>query len=505
MSDTFNSDGIDHLPEQTGGDLIHYPFLNLGNTANYLIERSYSQSLESKLAPVLGAAATAQDGGAGLDADPLYLIDETPLDPAAIQSARAEYNRLWAPEWGDITDYGSLTMALPDLRGLSYSTETLTYDEEKRRLRIKLADVSDHTFTFWTAGTWTYTGPVSTTESTALAYDANSVTALAALQAVDSVIYGVSQSTNPAVRPLGHYKITRRYYDATQANPTPTFDLSALSPVGAFHVETSAQVNTYEYTITVTGGALTGGSFDFITADTLVTVTLQWNDTAADMLTALQAADSQFEAVDIDTSGSNQTIKIYSVQRLYNAEGNGHYSNEISYKAGFDISSLTHSGSGISDAAADVAGTEELIYVYPTLATVSKTAHKLITGDVIDCSTTELSVTRIDADTFSINFASWAEAETNIDTYAPVYYWFVRTKPVPARFVYEFYLPGVTAGITTADDIASVDVIDHDYALLQSIVDQVGEVTLEVSSIDHIYPGIYQRVLTKIYLADLYD
>ena len=500
---TFRSDDDFTDQSPSGADIIHRPFLNAGNLSNYLVERFVLQELSDFSTPALGTTATAADGPVAPLGDPLYLVDESPLDPGYTVIGKARVSRLWAPQWADIIDYGGITYPLPDLRGLVYPGVTLTYTESKRRLEILLSAQTPQSVSYWTAGSWTYTGPVSSTESAAVNFDDNSLTATAALQAVDPIVSNVSKVTNPGVDPSSPFRMDRLYRDTSLANETPTFDLSGLTPAGAFERETSSSNLFIKVTITVTAGDLTAGTWTFTSQDGLVVATINYDDAAETILSKLQVVDTCFDSVTIDNS-TNFEISLYYAKRQFSGAGNGYYVFTNDVKAAIDITGLSHNGSGIAKAALADIGILERFTVYPSSARINKAAHKLQTGDLVYVSPANFVVTRVDANNFDVALED-STHQIALPQYQPIYYWYNRSKPVRSRFVFKFYIPGVTPGITTPADIPEPVLVDHDYLLLEALANQTVEITTEATQPERIYPGVYQVRLTNINVAELYD
>ena len=500
---THYSDGDFTEATPTGADVRHMPFLNIGNQSNYMIERFIMQNIASKAVVPLGTAATADDGGNSDTGDTLYLINESPLDQGLAAVGQARYSRLWAPQWADITVYDGLSFPLPDFRGLVYPGITFTYDDTKLRLAILLDPLIPESVSYWTAGTWTYTGPVSSTESAAVNFDDNSLTATAALQAVDPIVSNVSKVTNPGVDPSSPFWMDRLYRDTSLANETPTFDLSGLTPAGAFERETSTSNSFRKITITVTAGDLIAGTWTFTSEDGLVVATINYDDDAETILSKLQVVDTCFDSVTIDNS-TNFEISLYYAKRQFNGAGNGYYVLNNNVKAAIDISGLSHNGSGIAKEEAADTGILERLTVYPSSARITKAAHKLQTGDLVYVSPENFVVTRIDANTFDVALEDYNH-QIALPQYQPIYYWYTRAKQVRSRFIFKFYILGVTPGITTPADIPSPAVVDHDYALLEALANQTEEITIGVTKPVIIFPGVYQVRLTNVSIFDLYD
>lgn len=501
---THHSDGDFTEATPTGADVRHMPFLNIGNQSNYMIERFITQNIASKAVVPLGTAATADDGGNSDTGDTLYLINESPLDQGLAAVGQARYSRLWAPQWADITVYDGLSFPLPDFRGLVYPGITFTYDDTKLRLEILLDPLIPESVTYWTAGSWTYTGPVSLTESAAVNFDDNSSTATAALQAVDPIVSNVSKIDNPGLDPSLPFWMDRLYRDTSLANETPTFDLSGLTPAGAFERETSLSNAFRKVTIKVTAGDLTAGTWTFTSQDGLVVATINYDDDAETILSKLQVVDTCFDSVNLFYDFTGFEISLYYAKRQFNGAGNGYYVLNNDVKAAIDITGLSHNGSGIAKAEANDTGIRERFTVYPSSARITKAAHKLQTGDLVYVSPENFVVTRIDANTFDVPLEDYSH-QIALSQYQPIYYWYTRAKQVRSRFIFKFYILGVTPGITTPADIPSPAVVDHDYALLEALANQTEEITIGVTKPVIIFPGVYQVRLTNVSVADLYD
>jgi hypothetical protein len=86
----------------------------------------------------------------------------------------------------------------------------------------------------------------------------------------------------------------------------------------------------------------------------------------------------------------------------------------------------------------------------------------------------------------------------------PVSY-YVRNKRVRVTLEYEFFFPGVTSGISFPGAIPPVDAVDHDFKLLEKILENGDNLIIDVGEVKHIYPGVYQRVIVRMRAAELYD
>ena len=394
---TFRSDDDFTDQSPSGADIIHRPFLNAGNLSNYLVERFVLQELSDFSTPALGTTATAADGPVAPLGDPLYLVDESPLDPGYTVIGKARASRLWAPEWADIIDYGQILFSLPDLRGLSYDPGTgavvPTYNETSRSIEIPISASTAVTASvrFFTAGSWTFL------TSSSINWNDSSTTILAALDAVDSKFFSVKIYAGRMVLQW------RASFNST-INPPP--DLTDFSLAGL----TAAGAISY---------------------------------------------------------------------------------NDLGYSASFN--QYLHE-----------------FTIYPETYQLTAVGHGLSTGDnvyLLDTSraySLRAKVTRLTDDVFTAP-NNVTLADRDIDEFSLSGFYYVRAKPLQARYVHEFFFPGVTAGIVDASDIPAVDIKDYDFALFQAMVDQEDEVVIAATQPTRLYPGVYQRVLTCVTIQDLYD
>jgi hypothetical protein len=361
---TFRSDDDFTDQSPSGADIIHRPFLNAGNLSNYLVERFVLQELSDFSTPALGTTATAADGPVAPLGDPLYLVDESPLDPGYTVIGKARVSRLWAPQWADIIDYGHILFSLPDLRGLSYDPGTgavvPTYNETSRSIEIPISASTAVTASvrFFTAGSWTFL------TSSSINWNDSDATILAALQAVDAKFFSVKIYAGRMVLQW------RASYNST-INPPP--DLTDFSLAGL----TAAGAISY---------------------------------------------------------------------------------NDLGYSASFN--KYLHE-----------------FTIYPETYQLTAVGHGLTTGDnvyLVDISRSYsqlAKVTRLTDDVFTApNNVTLADRE--IDEFSLSGFYYVRSKPLSVRLVYEFFIPGVTAGIVDASDIPAVDIKDYDYLLVFVIVVQ---------------------------------
>lgn len=396
MSSTFRSDDDFTDQSPSGADIIHRPFLNAGNISNYLIERFVMQELSDFSTPPLGTTATAEDGPVNPLGDSIYLVDESPLDPGYTAMGKARVSRLWAPEWPDIIDYGGITFALPDLRGLTYPGITFNYIESYRRLNIIQQSADANTIVEdLLDGTFTYTDPDGGGTTAALSTTASAGTLLTALQAVDPNVTQVTQ------REYG-IEIERTYVTATE-NPAVAGDI----------VFTGVSGDPQVHIVTVTGQGV-GQAF------------------------------------------SDETIDLYRGTMNVNLDNHGFNNN--------DLTCVNTLGS------------------YQSIVTV------------------------VDANNFNVARTTASLAISyDVDKFYRLLFWYTRAKQMRSRFVFKFYIPGVTPGITTAADIPEPVLVDHDYALLEALATNTAEITIESTQPERIYPGVYQVRLTNISVAELYD
>jgi len=173
---TFKGDGEWGKMRQTGGDIVHRPFLESGNRSNYMIERVFTGELDGFDTPPINSEAGTNEGGGGLNGDTLYMIDETPLEPSLAAKGHAKVSRFYAPEWPSFFEYSDVSMSLPDLRGLSFDpgtgTVTPTSNDGGRSLvmDINVKTVASETL-FFTSGSFTFTNPFNGVESDPINYD----------------------------------------------------------------------------------------------------------------------------------------------------------------------------------------------------------------------------------------------------------------------------------------------------------------------------------------------
>lgn len=235
---SFAGDGDLQSLSKTGAWRRHLPYLNMGNVENYILETIVRQDDVQSFTPItINQQAVDADGvrddAGGLD---LYLIDESALDPAASARGVAQVTRLWAPLWGDIVEYGEISFAMPDLRGMSYDpgsgAVTASYDDDRRGVTLTGGSVSttavDSSDGDFTAGTWTYK------TSAAINWNDTEATILSKMRAVDTKIASVTKSG-------GRLRIEASSGSIVGWPELADFSLSGLTPAGEA-VEAGARV-----------------------------------------------------------------------------------------------------------------------------------------------------------------------------------------------------------------------------------------------------------------------
>lgn len=254
--------------------------------------------------------------------------------------------------------------------------------------------------------------------------------------------------------------------------------------------------------------ALTAGTWTHTDANGNVAGPISWNETDANILTELQTESPNFTAVSTGSDNRIQLTREYTSASVVSSP-----EFDIS---NFDLTGLTPE-MGLASSVRNVSGPTppgikditETYYLYAKLYEIEATAHGLTTGDKVylrDGSGTIglYEITRVDADNFTVVTDDELSGRT-VTEFADAGFYYVRSKNVPCRYEHQFFMPTVTPGIASAQDIPKVAAQNYDYAILQAMVDGTEEITVAVSEIDHPYPGVYTRVLTKIYMEDIYD
>ena len=231
------------------------------------------------------------------------------------------------------------------------------------------------------------------------------------------------------------------------------------------------------------------------------TAALSTTASAGTLLTALQAVDPNVTQV---------TQREYGIriERTYvTATENPAVAGDIVFtgvSGDPQIHIVTLTGQGVGQAYS-----EDTIDLYRGTMNVNLDNHGFNSNDITCVNTLgsyQSIVTVVDANNFNVarTIASLA-ISYDVDKFYRLLYWYTRAKQVRSRFIFKFYIPGVTPGITTPADIPEPVLIDHDFALLEAVAANTAEITIGATKPELIYPGIYQVRLTNVSVADLYD
>jgi len=231
------------------------------------------------------------------------------------------------------------------------------------------------------------------------------------------------------------------------------------------------------------------------------TAALSTTASAGTLLTALQAVDPNVTQV---------TQREYGIriERTYvTATENPAVAGDIVFtgvSGDPQIHIVTLTGQGVGQAYS-----EDTIDLYRGTMNVNLDNHGFNSNDITCVNTLgsyQSIVTVVDANNFNVarTIASLA-ISYDVDKFYRLLYWYTRAKQVRSRFIFKFYIPGVTPGITTPADIPEPVLIDHDFALLEAVAVNTAEITIGATKPVIIFPGVYQVRLTNVSVADLYD
>ena len=231
------------------------------------------------------------------------------------------------------------------------------------------------------------------------------------------------------------------------------------------------------------------------------TAALSTTASASTLLTALQAVDPNVTQVTQREYG-------IEIERTYvTATENPAVAGDIVFtgvSGDPQVHIVTVTGQGAGQAYSD-----ETIDLYRGTMNVNLENHTFNSNDLTCVNTLgsyQSIVTVVDANNFNVARTTASLAISyDVDKFYRLLYWYTRAKQVRSRFIFKFYIPGVTPGITTPADIPEPALVDHDFALLEAVAANTAEITIGVTKPDLIYPGIYQVRLTNVSVADLYD
>jgi len=231
------------------------------------------------------------------------------------------------------------------------------------------------------------------------------------------------------------------------------------------------------------------------------TAALSTTASAGTLLTALQAVDPNVTQVTQREYG-------IEIERTYvTATENPAVAGDIVFtgvSGDPQIHIVTLTGQGVGQAYS-----EDTIDLYRGTMNVNLENHTFNSNDITCVNTVgsyQSIVTVVDANNFNVARTTASLAISyDVDKFYRLLYWYTRAKQVRSRFIFKFYIPGVTPGITTPADIPEPVLIDHDFALLEAVAVNTAEITIGATKPVIIFPGVYQVRLTNVSVADLYD
>jgi len=231
------------------------------------------------------------------------------------------------------------------------------------------------------------------------------------------------------------------------------------------------------------------------------TAALSTTASAGTLLTALQAVDPNVTQVTQREYG-------IEIERTYvTATENPAVAGDIVFtgvSGDPQVHIVTLTGQGVGQAYS-----EDTIDLYRGTMNVNLDNHGFNSNDITCVNTLgsyQSIVTVVDANNFNVARTTASLAISyDVDKFYRLLYWYTRAKQVRSRFIFKFYIPGVTPGITTPADIPEPVLIDHDFALLEAVAVNTAEITIGATKPVIIFPGVYQVRLTNVSVADLYD
>jgi hypothetical protein len=151
------------------------------------------------------------------------------------------------------------------------------------------------------------------------------------------------------------------------------------------------------------------------------------------------------------------------------------------------------------------------IDVYKDEMKFADTAHGKSTGTTIYFYTTNNiyithdTITSIDADNFKITGLNQEEYEASYAKYSTAGDYFPGNKRMRARYTLKSYQPGVTTGVTTAEDVPLPVADTKAFNVLAAIVDQTATLIVEAGELRYQYANMILVTQIEIFIDDLLE
>jgi hypothetical protein len=481
-----------------GAPSFEFPFLQNGDSASFILTRTYKQTRAAYIADrlsgtfKLGAVHDTQYTNAWLIAETPYSVTTTGL---------LQFQRRFATIPSTQTVPSSINAIKPELTGefpqqlgdftvIQPNESVASYHAYLRK--TVTSDSGVVTGSYPTGGTYTLSFDGDTTS----AIDYNDVAAdvQTALNAETAISDRGNVTVSGSYNSVGGLVVTFGNY------ATVTIDGSSLTSFFGNTPTNNTTTANGGYTQSVNYGfsssdTWTGGTFT-LTMFGQTTGAIAYNATAATVQTALNALTEVQERGNCTvTVPSNQTT-------ILSDEGSGITNRKLIFTIGFanaaitaDVSSLTPAGASISVAIDAVGRVQTLTFSGNGAArTLYAASHEIAVTDSIyvkaDTSYVEIASGGFsvqDSNTILVSAAqgSTIGAATSVTevgrlaiTYAP------GADKVPCRRKSTFYLPGVTTGIASADDIPLPTRQSDAASLIAAIFEGDTEIYYEVGDLE---------------------
>jgi hypothetical protein len=498
---------------RVGAPAFEFPFLQNGDTATLIVTRTYKQTRASYLTDRLSGTfklGTVHDH----EYTDAWLIAETA--PSVTTSGLFVFQRRFAriPQQQTVPD--SLFIPKPELTGefpqpigdfLVFKPDETKAIYDAYTVNTVSSDSGPVASIYPTGGTYTLTFGGDTTAG--IAYNASAGTVQTALNALTSITDMGGVVVGGSYNSAGGLTVTFNSYSAVSM----TSSLTLGSGTGYLYVTTANGGFTQSLIIQSTTFAdITGGDFT-LTIFGQTTGAIAYNATAADVQTALNALS------EVSDRG-NCTITLEAGKTTILAAA-----SQIRFTINFtaavltaSAASLTPVGSTVTPAITDgtVGRTQKITFVAGAAARTLYISggHGIVAGDTIYIKgdstyysgitaftiTDSNTITLVGSDSATYNGATAITevGKLTIDNYTP------EPKQTRVKYVTDYYLPGVSPGITTADDIPLPTYQGDTTTLLAAIFAGDGEINYQVGGLKQwLGSPILERTTTKLTASQL--
>ena len=451
---TVAHDSFGAQPVEVGRAVVEYPFRMNGDRITKTIRRTYKQ------AP--GYFTPTPLGSPDLQFPDAYLIEET--DPAPTPTNLDTVTRTYSTVPSTQTVPSSIILSRPALSGTFpqvygglriFQPDTTLLQYDAYAAQTVLSD-SGAPSLYPTGGTYTLTLSGSTTG--AIAYNASAGTVQTALNAITSV------SNRGGVVVTGSYNSANGFTITFNTYATATMDGSLLTASNTINVQSVASnVNGYSQSPAATvlnAGTFTGGTFT-LTIFGQTTAAIAYNASAATVQAALNAL------LEVSNRG-NCTVTAYAATILFDARtiafnfqfANSAFTASTASTTPATVATISQQGVGWGEVQQIYflsSGVSRTLYVSAHGITVADTIYLRVSSGATYYSAIVGTFTVPDANNIVLSLTSnpsySAAAAFGEVGKRTKYHYEVGAQPIRCKRITDFYLPGITPGITTADDI----------------------------------------------------